>query len=268
MVLTRSIVFLVLAVIIGFAFRYTRDRRLNDLSIYDAANWWNSDGPFGPLSRMNAVRVPYFLARFPAGVSEVIDVGCGGGIVSEAIALAGFNVTGFDVSEGALASARTHAKANNVSVTYRSGSIYALPVSASSIDVVVVSDVFEHLEDVPAALAEVRRVLKPGGVLVFDTIARTYWSWLSTYFVAQEVLGLIAPGAHDWNMFIQPTELETMLMNAGFTSNRSEWSGLVPELSLVDAMRERSLFKLIRTFYIDESDFSASYMGFAWISSG
>jgi 2-polyprenyl-6-hydroxyphenyl methylase/3-demethylubiquinone-9 3-methyltransferase len=105
--------------------------------------------------------------------------------------------------------------------------------------------------------------LKPNGVFVFDTIARTWWSYLSTYLVAQEILGIVQPGAHDWSMFINPDELEILLRNAGFETDKAEYVGIGSSLSLFNAMEKQSLYHLIRTFHADKADLSSSYMGSA-----
>jgi 2-polyprenyl-6-hydroxyphenyl methylase/3-demethylubiquinone-9 3-methyltransferase len=237
----------------------------NDLSIYGTAKWWNPNGSFGILARMNVVRVPYFLTFIPSKAT-VIDLGCGGGLVTESVSRERkeCSVTGFDISEGALAQARVHAKDQGVNnVVYETGSLYSIPRDNESVDCIIVSDVLEHLEDVPKALGEMFRVLKPGGVVVFDTIAKTYWSWLSTYFVAQEILGIVEPGAHDWGLFINPEDLEAMLLQAGFVADRTNWKGICAKMSLSNALSMRSKYHLIESFYASETDLRASYMGFA-----
>ena len=99
--------------------------------------------------------------------------------------------------------------------------------------------------------------------MVFDTIARTYWSWLSTYFIAQEVLGIVERGAHAWSMFINPPELGTMLRAAGFATNESDWIGIGAHMSLVNAWTMGSMYHLIESFHEDKTDLRASYMGHA-----
>ena len=253
-----------LLAVIGWRVFVGHSNTLNDLSIYDVAMWWDADSPYSILLRMNEVRVPYFLSHFPNFTVSVIDVGCGGGLVSEAVARAGFSVTGFDISEASLGVARGHAALTpGLDLHYRSGSIYSIPLPDASTDAVIVSDVLEHLSDIPLALSEIFRVLKPGGVFVFDTIARTPWSWLTTYFVAQEVIGMVQPGAHDWAMFVNPTELEALLTSAGFQTDRKTWAGIVAELSMVNAVAKGSKFDFIKSFHKDDSDMSSSYMGFA-----
>ena len=244
---------------------------LNDLGIYDSADWWDENSPYSILKLMNEARVPFFISRFPPVKTNpmVLDVGCGGGLVSEAVARAGYSVAGIDISVKSIAVASAHASlsSDRLPVTYLVGSVYAIPFENASVDAVIISDVLEHLNDVPAALLEIKRVLKPKGVLVFDTIARTWWSWLSTFYVAQQLFGIVASGAHDWSMFINPEELERMLIENGFETKREEWEGIVPELSMLDAIEKQSLVRVIRRFSVDKSDFSASYMGFAYNSN-
>ena len=238
-------------------------RPKNDLSIYHNADWWNPNGSFGILAKMNKIRVPYFVT-YLNNVVDIIDLGCGGGLVTEEIArhFPNRNVTGYDISEGALNQARSHG-ATLVNLNYKVGSLYQIPLPENSVDGVIVSDVFEHLDDLPRALSEIHRVLKPGGILVFDTIARTWWSWLSTYIVAQEVLGVIPRGTHDWSLFINPEELKDKLIATGFTTNRSDWKGICGNISILNVLTTRSFTHVIESFYEDVTDLQASYMGYA-----
>jgi 2-polyprenyl-6-hydroxyphenyl methylase/3-demethylubiquinone-9 3-methyltransferase len=252
----------------------------NDLSLYHTAEWWSERSSLFILRRMNEVRVPYFMSKFPNKSLdkdmpldidididiEIVDVGCGGGFVLEDLAKAGFrNLTGFDISEPSLEKARKHAgESGFVSIKYSVGSAYDIPVASDSLDVVIISDVLEHLEDKKLALGEAFRVLRPGGVLVFDTIARTLWSWLSTYLAAQEILGLIEPGVHDWDMFIQPHELGAMLASQGFLTNVSQWRGIDSKWSLSKAFVNWNKFDFIESFYEAKDDLTASYMGCAY----
>jgi 2-polyprenyl-6-hydroxyphenyl methylase/3-demethylubiquinone-9 3-methyltransferase len=237
----------------------------NDLSIYTRADWWSPTSSFSILNRMNDVRVPFFITHLPINGS-IADLGCGGGLVTEPVGLSGKykSVQGFDINEASLEKAIGHLPSSAGSiVSYKLGSIYEIPLPSGSVDGVIVSDVFEHLDDLPKALREIHRILKPNGVVVFDTIARTWWSWLSTYFVAQEVLGIVQPGAHDWSMFINPEELENELIKAGFGTSRDQWLGIGANISPLNAWNRGSLYYLIESFFEDQADLSSSYMGFA-----
>jgi ubiquinone biosynthesis O-methyltransferase len=262
----RSLIdFLVLRPIRWVSYRLF-NRGGNDLTMYHRADWWNPQSPWRNLLRMNPVRVPYFKRHFPnRPCLRILDAGCGGGFVSEALAVDGYDVTGIDISEHSLEIARAHsAGRTDLKLHYQQASLYGLPFPDASFDVVVSSDVLEHLTDLPAALREIRRVLKPDGVFLFDTITRSVWTYFAYYLVSQEILGLVEPGAHDWNMFIRPEELEALLTAAGFETNRSVWAGIQANLSLLNAVKNRSKFDLIESFYEDKS-FSASYMGCATI---
>ncbi len=260
-----------LAVCCILLLRFPSEYLLNDLSIYDRANWWDPRSSFRVLHSMNEVRIPYFLSHFPHMADRdtlaVADIGCGGGFVAEAIAnqSSAYAVTGVDISAKSIEIAKTHADEylESLNLMYVVGSIYAIPLPSGSQDIVIASDLLEHLTDVPAALKEVFRVLRPGGVFVFDTIAKTWWSWLATFLVAQELLGIVEPGAHDWSLFIQPEVLGNMLHAAGFAVDRSEWTGLIGEIDILGATLEMSKYALVGGFHTCKHDLSASYMGFA-----
>ena len=141
---------------------------MNDLSIYDKVDWWNAKSSLAILARMNAVRVPYFVEYFPANATRIGDIGCGGGFVSEAIAKTNdkFLLKSIDISKNSIDQAQAHALLLPSSVAsrinYQQGSIYELPFAENSLDVVIVSDVFEHLHELQKALQELNRVLKHG----------------------------------------------------------------------------------------------------------
>jgi 2-polyprenyl-6-hydroxyphenyl methylase/3-demethylubiquinone-9 3-methyltransferase len=198
---------------------------------------------------MNPVRVSYFdgsaWAAFglDRGTIRVLDVGCGGGLVSEALASLGYQVTGVDLSAGAIAAARRHAESSGVGVRYQVGSAYQLPADDASMDMVVLSDVLEHLHDLPAAVREVARVLRPGGIAVFDTINRTAASYLGAILVLERALKIIHPGTHNWRMFIRPHELRALFAANGLelTETRGLAPAAPPHRLLGAALRGRSL---------------------------
>ena len=239
-----------------------RSEVLNDMSIYNNVDWWDMESsPFVGLLKSNAVRLPVFLGYFPPMNSVVLDVGCGGGYLSEALAELGHSVSGIDLSETAIENAKNHAKKSNLTIDYRAGSVFQLPYPDAHFDVVVASDVLEHVGDVPRALAEIYRVLKPGGVLAFDCVNRSFRAIYFIYFVMQELLGIIPKGAHDWRLFVTPDEMERMLLNQNFSTSKHEWIGRHWKYSYQSLVSEGRK-KFIQGLYVD-ADLSEFYMGSA-----
>lgn len=234
-----------------------------DNEIYHQADWWNPNSIWAILRLMNSARVPYFvniLKVNKTSTSKYIDLGCGGGLLTEEIALAGYDVTGIDRSDNSLKHAREHALSSKVyNVNYVVGSVYELPFESESVDGVIISDVLEHLHDLRLVISEIKRVLKPNGVLVFDTISRTVRSYLVMYLLGQEILGFGAANLHDWNMFITPDEMKQLLIEAGFSVG-SDWKGIGPVINPLNAYSKGYLFNAITRFQTTE-DLSETYAG-------
>ncbi|EER01004.1 conserved hypothetical protein [Perkinsus marinus ATCC 50983] len=196
---------------------------LIDNGIYDEAQWHENGTIWRALEMMNEVRAPYFHRHLSKGGKKpskgrYLDVGCGGGLLTEEMASTyGYNITGIDISEASLQQARQHGR-DIPNLHYQVGSVYDIPFPDNSFDGVIISDVLEHLLDLQGALTEIYRVLKPGGVLVFDTISRTVWSYTTVWMITQEILNIMPPNAHDWRLFITPDELKLALSNAAFST--------------------------------------------------
>lgn len=200
------------------------DAKLNDLSIYDqyADHWW--DGSVRWLRALQNL-VPARFASFDPIVGDwtgkrVLDLGCGGGFMSEALATRGASVIGVDPSPGAIAIARRHAADNGLAIDYALGAGESLPVDDHSVDIVVCVDVLEHVEDLDRVIAEIRRVLKPGGLFLFDTINRNWLASVVVITFAENILRMLPRGTHDPARFITPAELRAKLTEAGFIVNR------------------------------------------------
>jgi 2-polyprenyl-6-hydroxyphenyl methylase/3-demethylubiquinone-9 3-methyltransferase len=192
----------------------------NDLAIYDkvADDWWRGETRW---LRVLANLVPARLRFFDRHMADwagrdVLDLGCGGGFMAEAMARRGARVTGVDPAAKAVAAARGHAAAEGLSIRYETGVGEALGFADASFDAVVCVDVLEHVADLDRVLAEVTRVLRPGGWFLFDTINRNPLASLVVVTGAERVLGLLPRGTHDPAMFIRPAELRGRLDRLGY----------------------------------------------------
>jgi 2-polyprenyl-6-hydroxyphenyl methylase / 3-demethylubiquinone-9 3-methyltransferase len=251
-----------------------------DNAVYDrmAGTWWDEAGFLHTLAALNPVRFGYMrrviveeLGLAPAGL-QVLDIGCGGGLLAEEFARLGCNVTGVDPSEESLAAARTHAAGQGLAIGYRRALGEALPFGEASFDVVYCCDVLEHVHDLPQVIAETARVLRPGGTYLYDTINRTLRSRLVMITLLQEWrwTALMPPGLHDWKMFIRPAELRRELERHGLVPGGV--TGLKPRvnpLRSIRALRRRrrgllSYAAAVREMDLGESpDTSVSYIGYA-----
>ena len=194
----------------------------NDLSIYRtyAPNWWDGSQKF---LRLLHNLVPARLAHFDAIVGTwrgktVLDLGCGGGFMAEALARRGASVIGVDPSDAAIAAAAAHAGAEALAIDYRVGTGEAIPLPDNGADCVVCVDVLEHVADLEAVLDEIARILKPGGLFLFDTINRTTIAALVIVHLGESVFRLLPRGTHDPEKFIRPAELSAKLEERGFAA--------------------------------------------------
>jgi 2-polyprenyl-6-hydroxyphenyl methylase/3-demethylubiquinone-9 3-methyltransferase len=190
----------------------------NDLTIYDrvADQWWSGDVRWvRTLKNLVPGRLAWFDRHIDWQGKDVLDLGCAGGFMAEAMATRGARVTGIDPAADAIAAARRHADSTGLAIRYDVGMGEALPYDASAFDAVVCVDVLEHVADLHKVLAEVARVLRPGGLFLFDTINRNPLARLATITMAEDVLRLLPRGTHDPAMFIKPRELRAGLQGAG-----------------------------------------------------
>ena len=192
----------------------------SESSLYDrhGPDWWDDSTRW--LRQLRKL-VPARLALFDAVIDdwsglEVLDLGCGGGFMAEALARRGALVTGVDPSGPALAAARLHAAGAALAIDYRQGWGEAVPVATGTMDAVVCVDVLEHVDDLDRVLDEVRRVLKPDGLFLFDTINRTTLAALVMVTLGERVLKLLPQGTHDPRRFVPPDALRRELVARGF----------------------------------------------------
>jgi len=220
-----------------------------DNALYDAPGdiWWDETRPLNALrtainpGRMDYVRRVLQQHGWSAEGRTALDVGCGGGIMAEEVAALGFRVTGVDPSESSLATARRHAAAGGLDITYARAPGESLPYPDESFDLVYCCDVLEHVEDVDRVVAEAARVLKPAGIYLYDTINRTAVSRLVMIKLFQEwrATAFMPAHLHDWSQFIKPDELDASLTRARLRQVDS--IGLKPSanpIRLISLLRE------------------------------
>lgn len=181
-----------------------------------ASRWWDPDSEFKPLHQINPLRLNWISERISLANASVLDVGCGGGILSESMALAGATVLGIDLAEAPLAVARLHAMETGATVDYRA--ISAEDCAAEmpeQFDAVACLEMLEHVPDPASTVAACARLVKPGGKLFFSTLNRNPKSWLFAIVGAEYVLRLLPKGTHEWQKLIKPSELDGYCRSAG-----------------------------------------------------
>jgi len=184
-----------------------------------AATWWDPAGPMRVLHRFNPVRLAYIRdaacrhfgrdpkAPFPLEGLAIVDVGCGGGVLSEPLARLGARVTGLDPAPTNVKVAQAHADAAGVRVDYRARTIEDVVAAGERFDIVLAMEVVEHVVDMPAFVATACAAVKPGGLLFSATLNRTLRSYALAIVGAEYVLGWLPKGTHDWDKFVKPHEL-------------------------------------------------------------
>ncbi|HSV21006.1 MAG TPA: bifunctional 2-polyprenyl-6-hydroxyphenol methylase/3-demethylubiquinol 3-O-methyltransferase UbiG [Casimicrobiaceae bacterium] len=182
-----------------------------------AHRWWDPNSEFKPLHDINPLRLAW-IEQLAGGLTgkRIVDVGCGGGILAEAMALRGGVVTGIDLSEKALGVARLHQLESGVAVDYRLVAAETLAqASPGAFDVVTCLELLEHVPDPASTVAACAQLARPGGLVVFSTINRNPKSYLYAVIGAEYVLRLLPRGTHDWSRFLRPSELAAFARRAG-----------------------------------------------------
>lgn len=192
-----------------------------------AAQWWDPAGKFRPLHKFNPVRLAWLRdaicaahgrdpqAPLPLAGIRILDVGCGGGLLSEPLARLGAQVTGIDAAEKNVKTAAAHAAETGVSVDYRATTAEALVQAGELFDVVLAMEIVEHVADVDLFLGSVASLARPGGQVFMATLNRTGKSFLFGIVAAEYVLRWLPRGTHDWKRFLKPSELTGALRRAG-----------------------------------------------------
>jgi 2-polyprenyl-6-hydroxyphenyl methylase / 3-demethylubiquinone-9 3-methyltransferase len=177
-----------------------------------AHRWWDPEGEFRPLHDINPLRLDWISKNVILDSAAVLDVGCGGGILAEAMARRGARVTGIDLSEKALRVAELHLHESKLDVRYERS---AIEDCAGEFDVVTCMELLEHVPDPASMVAACARRVRPGGQVFFSTINRNPKSYLFAVLGAEYVLGLLPKGTHDYQRFIKPSELSRWGRAAG-----------------------------------------------------
>ncbi len=217
-----------------------------------AAEWWDPNGKFKPLHMLNPCRLDYICAQIAAEFGRdlagdspfrglrILDIGCGGGLLSEPMARLGADVVGADAAERNIPVARLHAKQSGLKIDYRHTTAEALAEAGELFDVVLNMEVVEHVADPQIYLTACRELLKPGGLMLCSTINRNPKSFMMAIVGAEYVMRWLPKGTHDWSKFITPEELFDLLKGAGlepvdrkgFVFNPVSWTWSLSERDL------------------------------------
>ncbi|MHA7817679.1 MAG: bifunctional 2-polyprenyl-6-hydroxyphenol methylase/3-demethylubiquinol 3-O-methyltransferase UbiG [Pseudohaliea sp.] len=211
-----------------------------------AARWWDMDGDFRPLHEINPLRANFIDGLSPVADRDLVDVGCGGGILAEAMARRGARVTGIDMGEAPLSVARLHQLESGLTIDYRQATAEELAVEQpGAYDIVCCLEMLEHVPDPGAVVAACATLARPGGSLYFSTINRNPKAFLFAIVGAEHILRLLPAGTHEYDKFIKPSELAGWVRDAGLVLR--EMTGLTYN-------------PLTKRYRLDEKDVSVNYL--------
>ena len=194
-----------------------------------ADEWWDVNGKFKPLHMFNPIRIEYITEKIKQEFNlinrnndflkdlKILDIGCGGGLISEPLARLGGEVTGIDASEKNIKVAKLHSKKNNLNINYLNKSPEQLN-NSEKFDIVLNLEVVEHVENVDLYIKSCSNLLKKNGIMFTATLNRTIVSYIKAIVGAEYILRWLPIGTHDWNKFIKPEELEKKLSSANFST--------------------------------------------------
>ena len=190
-------------------------------SIFDkiSAEWWDKNGPVKMLHSMNETRMLFIKERIINKYQKlgslkeilekkfILDLGCGGGILSETLAEEGANILAIDQSKKLINEAKKRAKSKNLKIDYQSQSIKSLKEKKAKFDIILCMEVIEHVQDYRSFIKLAFECLKKDGIIIFSTINKSFLSYFTTIFLAEKVLKLVPPKTHDWDMYVNPEEI-------------------------------------------------------------
>jgi 2-polyprenyl-6-hydroxyphenyl methylase/3-demethylubiquinone-9 3-methyltransferase len=195
-----------------------------------AARWWDPAGPMRPLHAMNPLRIEWIGQRLPPA-ARVLDLGCGAGIASEALARRGHEVLGVDASAEAIAAAEAHAEGRDLTLRYRAGAAEDLVAEGAVFDAVTALEVIEHVADQPAFMTLLGKLVRPGGLVFVSTLNRTLRSLAVAKIGAEYVARMLPVGTHDWRRFVPPDALAGYGRSAGLVMTDVTGMAMAPSLS-------------------------------------
>ena len=211
-----------------------------------ASRWWDRHSEFKPLHDINPLRANWIDSLAPVAEQRILDVGCGGGILCEALAQRGATVTGIDMGEAPLAVGNLHSLESGVSVTYERSTAEDYATShAEAFDTVTCLEMLEHVPDPSSVVAACAAMTKPGGTLFFSTINRNPKSYLLAIIGVEYVLRMLPKGTHEYSKFIRPSELGQWIRDAGLE---------------IDQMTGLLYNPITKTYKLDERDVDVNYM--------
>ena len=194
-----------------------------------ASEWWNPEGKFKPLHMFNPIRIEYILEKIKEHYSiknqngnilkglDILDIGCGGGLISEPMCRLGANVTGIDASEKNIKVAKLHSSKSKLKINYQTKSPEQLDAS-EKFDIILNLEIVEHVDNVKLYLKSCKSLLKDNGLMFTATLNRTIVSYIKAIIGAEYILRWLPIGTHDWNKFIKPEELELLLAENSFST--------------------------------------------------
>lgn len=183
-----------------------------------ASRWWDPSSEFKPLHDINPLRLEYIDRIEPVKGKSILDVGCGGGILSESLAAKGSTVTAIDMGEAPLAVARLHLKESALKIDYQKSTAEEFANSHShTFDIVTCLELLEHVPNPESTIAACHKLVKPGGAVFFSTINRNPKSWLFAIVGAEYLLNILPKGTHEYEKFIKPSEMELWCRRCGLT---------------------------------------------------